>query len=202
MRIVAAAVAVSLTLAISPQALGLENIPKEDLGSGMPEKPAPTRAQRLDELFATLKSAKDEATGRSAENSILELWLESGSDTVDLLMSWALKAIEDKAYGQALDFLDRIVTLKPDYAEGWNKRATVFYMTDDYSQSIADIKHALVLEPRHFGALGGLGSILHDIGDDTKAIEAFNRALALDPYLDSVKKALADIHKDSDGNDI
>ena len=144
----------------------------------------------------------DEGAAKKAENNILALWLESGSDTVDLLMSWSLKAIEDKDYGLALDFLDRIVTMRPDYAEGWNKRATVFYLTDDYSQSIADIKRALIIEPRHFGALSGLGSILHEIGDDKTAIEVYDQALALDPYLDNVKKALGEIHKDTDGKDI
>jgi tetratricopeptide (TPR) repeat protein len=201
MRIVAAALAASLTFVITPGALGLENTPKESLGSGMPDKPPRTRAERLDGLFAALKSP-DEATAKKAESDILALWLESGSDTVDLLMSWSLKAIEDKDYPLALDFLDRVVTMKPDYAEGWNKRATVYYLTDDYSQSIADIKRALIIEPRHFGALAGLGSILHDIGEDKKAIEAFDQALALDPHLDVVKKALDEIHKDTDGTDI
>jgi tetratricopeptide (TPR) repeat protein len=202
MRIVTAALAASLTLAFSPLALGLENVPKESLGPGLPDKPAPTRAARLDELFASLKAAPDEGAAKGAENGIIALWLESGSDTIDLLMSWSLKAIEDKDYPLALDLLDRVVTMKPDYAEGWNKRATVFYLTEDYGQSISDIRRALTIEPRHFGALSGLGSILHEIGDDKKAVDAYNQALALDPYLDNVKKALGEIHKDTDGKDI
>lgn len=203
MRIVAAALAASLTLVVSPLALGQEGAaPLQDSGSGATEKPLPPRAERLDALFATLKAAPDEAAAKRAENGILALWLESGSDTVDLLMAWSLKALDDKDYPRALDFLDRVVTMKPDYVEGWTKRATVFFLTEDYGQAVADIQRALVLEPRHFGALSGLGTILHEVGEDAKAIEAFNHALALDPYLEGVKKALAAIHKDTDGNDI
>jgi tetratricopeptide (TPR) repeat protein len=206
MRIVAAALAASLTLIVPPHALGQEAVaPLQDSGSrATAEKPEPLppRAQRLDELFATLKAAPDQSAAKRAENGIMALWLESGSDTVDLLMVWSLKAIDDKDYPRALDFLDRVVTMKPDYAEGWNKRATVFYLTENYSQAVADIQRALIAEPRHFGALSGLGSILREIGADKKAIEAYNQALALDPYLDGVKKALGELEKETHGNDI
>ena len=158
-----------------------------------PDKPAPSRGERLDSLFATLKSAKSVREAKVAESSILGLWLESGSDTVDLLMDWAMKAIDAKNYALALDYLDRVVTMKPDYAEGWNKRATVYFLTDDYKKSIFDIERTLALEPRHFGALSGLGMIMRDIGQDKRAIDAFQRALAVDPYLDNVKKALDEI---------
>ena len=137
-----------------------------------------------------------------AESSILGLWLESGSDTVDLLMDWAMKAIDAKNYALALDYLDRVVTMKPDYAEGWNKRATVYFLTDDYKKSIFDIERTLALEPRHFGALSGLGMIMRDIGQDKRAIDAFQRALAVDPYLDNVKKALDEIQTDDAGKEI
>ena len=202
MRIVAAALAASLTLTVAPLAWGAESSPRETPSVDKPEKPPLSRAQRLDELFASLKSAPDKSAAKRAENSILALWLESGSDTVDLLMAWSLKAIDDKDYPRALDILDRVVTMKPDYAEGWNKRATVFFMTEDYSRAVADIQRALVIEPRHFGALSGLGTILHETDQDKKAIEVFNHALALNPYLEGVKKALDEIHKDTDGDDI
>ncbi len=121
------------------------------------------------------------AVVEAAEAAILKLWLESGSDTVDLLMERTLKAMDEKNYSLALDFLDRIVTLEPDYVEGWNKRATVFYLTDDYGKSVSDIERVLSIEPRHFGALAGLGTILRELGDDKRALEAYRQALALDP---------------------
>jgi tetratricopeptide (TPR) repeat protein len=77
--------------------------------------------------------------------------------------------------------------------EGWNKRATVYYLTDDYAKSLSDIQRVLALEPRHFAALSGLGAILSDIGDDQRAIEAYQEALTIDPHLDNVKKALDEI---------
>lgn len=167
-----------------------------------PDKPAPSRSERLDGLFATLKSAKSVREAKVAESSILGLWLESGSDTVDLLMDWAIKAIDAKNYSLALDYLDRVVTMKPDYAEGWNKRATVYFLIDDYKKSIFDIERTLALEPRHFGALSGLGMIMRDISQDKRAIDAFQRALAVDPYLDNVKKALDDIQGENAGKEI
>jgi tetratricopeptide (TPR) repeat protein len=159
------------------------------------------RAEQLDALFHTLKTEQSEAAA-AAESAILRLWMESGSDTVDILMDWALKAMDEKNYALALDFLDRIVTLKPDFVEGWNKRATVFFLTDDYAKSLTDIRRALALEPRHFGALAGLGTILRDLGEDKRALEIYRQALALDPRMDSVRKAIAEIEKDAGGKDI
>ena len=178
-----------------------------DSGAAAPDKSPPveekaSRASQLDSLFATLKSAKNPDDAKEAENGIIELWLQSGSDTVDLLMNWTLQAIEAKDYSLALDYLDRITTMKPDYAEGWNKRATVYFLLDDYEKSIADIGQTLALEPRHFGALSGLGTMLRDLGEDKRAIDAYKRALAVDPYLDNVQKALDELEKKAAGQNI
>jgi tetratricopeptide (TPR) repeat protein len=162
----------------------------------------PSRAEQLNLLFATLKSSPDAEAAKAAEDDIIKLWLESGSDTVDLLMGWTLAAMEEKNYALALDYLDRIVTMKPDYAEGWNKRATVHFLVDDYSKAIADIERTLALEPRHFGALSGLGTIMRDIGDNRRAVTAYRQALEVDPHLDNVKQALDEIDKEGAGEDI
>jgi tetratricopeptide (TPR) repeat protein len=165
-----------------------------------PDTEAPSaeasRDSRLDSLFETLQSTSDSRVAESAERDIIEIWLESGSDTVDLLMRWSLDAMEEKNYPLALDYLDRVLIMQPDYAEGWNKRATVHFLTDDYSKAIADIEQTLALEPRHFGALSGLGTILREIGDVDRAVVAFREALAVDPHLDSVKDALDEIEKE------
>jgi tetratricopeptide (TPR) repeat protein len=157
------------------------------------EQPPLSRAEQLDQLFATLATADSTEAARAAEEKIVGLWMESGSDTVDLLMKWALQAIDEENYPLALDLLDRITTLKPNYVEGWNKRASVYYLTEDYSKSLADIRRVLALEPRHFAALSGLGAILADVGDNKRAIEVYKRALEIDPHLDNVKKALDEI---------
>jgi tetratricopeptide (TPR) repeat protein len=152
-----------------------------------------SRAAQLDELFTTLKSAPNKEAADAAESSINRIWLQSGSDTVDLLMTWALKAMSEKDYGLALDYLDRITMMKPDYAEGWNTRATVHFLMQDYGPSLSDINRTLALEPRHFGAMSGLGMILRELDQNDRAIAVFRAALAIDPYLESVKKALEDL---------
>jgi tetratricopeptide (TPR) repeat protein len=149
-----------------------------------------SRTEQLDSLFDALKKAKDKAAAESTENLIASIWLKSGSDTVDLLMDWTQQAVKNKNYPLALDYLDRIVTLKPDYVEGWNTRATVYYLREDYGKALADIERTLRLEPRHFGALTGLGTILREIGQDERALEVYRRVIALDPHMDDVQKAI------------
>ncbi len=159
------------------------------------------KAERIDSLFASLQSETDPDAADEIENAILALWLESGSDTVDLLMQWTLKAMEQKQYPRALDFLDRIVLLDPGYVEGWNKRATVYFLMDDYGKSIADIGRVLELEPRHFGALSGLGVLFRAVGEDQRAIAAFREALAVDPHLDNVREELEQLETDTAGEE-
>jgi len=162
----------------------------------------PTVAQALDEAFVTLKTTADRREAKHAEQRIINLWLESGSDTIDLLMDWTLSAVDEGDYALALDYLDRVTLLSPDYAEGWNKRATVFFLIDDYAKSIADIERVLALEPRHFGAMSGLGIILQEIGDESHAIEVFEQALGINPTLDEVREALAELRDESAGAEI
>ena len=158
-------------------------------------------ASRLDSLFERLKSTADIEAAKAAENDIIVIWLESGSDTVDLLMRWTLDAVEAKNFALALDYLDRIVTMRPDYAEGWNKRASVHFLLDDYSKAIADIEQTLALEPRHFGALSGLGKIMRDLGDNQQAAFAYRLALEIDPHLDDVKAGLKEIEAEEAGRE-
>jgi tetratricopeptide (TPR) repeat protein len=161
-----------------------------------------SKTAQLDDLFQTLKAPPSKEAAKAAEDSIWRLWLQSGSDTIDLLMNWAMKAMEAKDYATALDFLDRVILMKPDFAEGWNKRATVYFLMDDYSKSIADIGKTLALEPRHFGALSGLGMIMREIGDNKRAIEAYQKALAVDPNLEGVQKALDELQAKAAGKQI
>jgi tetratricopeptide (TPR) repeat protein len=166
-----------------------------------PESKAPAEAD-LDTLFSELKNAPNADAAKAAEAAILRRFLTSGSDTVDLLMTWAIDSMNKEDYPLALDILDNIVTIKPDYAEGWNKRATVYYLADEYAKSLADIRRVLSLQPRHFGALSGLGMIMRELGEKKKAITAFREALAVDPYLESVKKALEELEKENAGQAI
>lgn len=151
------------------------------------EAATPLTDETLDGLFSRLAVSEDDQEAKSVEYEIIKRFHRSGSDTTDLLMSWVSKAMEGEQLPLALDVLDRIVVLQPDYAEGWNKRATVNYMIGEYGRSIADIEKTLALEPRHFGALSGLGLILNELGEEERALEAFEKALEIHPHLDNAK---------------
>ena len=133
---------------------------------------------------------------------MLQAWLASGSDTIDLLMERAMFAMEGKDYALALELLDAIVELKPDFAEGWNKRATLYYLIDDYDRSMRDIQKVLALEPRHFGALSGLGLILQDVGQTRGALAAFQQALAVHPFLGNIEDSVTELLREVEGDAI
>lgn len=156
----------------------------------------------LDRLFLELREARSPGESKDAEVAIVQTWLMSGSDTVDILMTRTIQAMQEERYPVALDLLDSIITLKPDYAEGWNKRATVYFLTDDYQRSLSDIQRVLALEPRHFGALSGLGLIMQNLGDDERALFAFKRALEVHPRLKTAKDAVADLEEKLSGQDL
>jgi tetratricopeptide (TPR) repeat protein len=150
-------------------------------GKAQEMKREPTKAERLDKLFAELKRESDPDKARKTADQIRAEWLDSGSATVNLLLQWSDKAVADKHYATALDLLDQITVLKPDFAEGWNRRATLHYIMDDYSKSMADIDRVLALEPRHFGALAGMAGIFLSIGNDQMAFDALRRVLDIYP---------------------
>lgn len=157
----------------------------------------------MDQLFAQLADKSDPDAGQAAENEIQRRWLNSGGDTIDLLMQWSAQSLATKDYGASLDFLDAVTALKPDYAEAWNRRATIYYLQDDYGKAIADLEKVLALEPRHFGALAGLGLILRDIDRKADALAALQKALAIDPYLDSdVQDTIDELKPEVDGEEI
>jgi tetratricopeptide (TPR) repeat protein len=170
-----------------------------------PEKPReakPDRGRSIDFLFEALKAAPDAATAKLIENRIWVLWLTSGSDTADLLMSRVKEAVEQKDVDLAIRLLDAIIELKPDYAEAWNRRATMYFGRQDYGRALADIAQTLAREPRHFGALTGLGMILQEMGEDKRALEVFRRAIELDPHLPKIPELIKALTDKVDGRAI
>lgn len=154
---------------------------------------------RLDELFANLAKSDNPKEAERIGREIQMLWMDSGSDTVDVLMSRAGKAIQADDHALALDLLDTVVILKPTYAEGWNRRATVHYMTEDFGKSLVDIERTLALEPRHWGALSGLAIIQRRLGFESEALATFRRALEVNPSLENATKAVNDLEKEAEG---
>ena len=160
------------------------------------------RTRGLDFLFGALKVAPDEASAKNVEARIWALWSHTPSDTTALLMTRAKAAMDAQQLDVALKLLDAVIKLHPDYVEGWNRRATLYYLRNDYTHSIEDIEQVLAREPRHFGALTGLGMIMQDIGDDKRALDAFRKALAIDPYLDKVPEMIKTLSEKVEGRDI
>ena len=173
---------------------------QSDEADDIPQISLPSLA--LDQLFEELAVSPDTAHSARFEAEILKRLHASGSATTDLLLSWAMEAMNKERYTNALDILDQVILLDPDFVEGWNKRATVHFLMKDYGKSIADIHHTLALEPRHFGALSGLGMIFRDIGKDHLASEAFRKALAVHPQLKRTREALEALEKKIAGEDI
>jgi tetratricopeptide (TPR) repeat protein len=158
--------------------------------------------QNLDFLFDALKIAPDDETARAIERRIWAIWFVSPSDTANLLMSRVRKAVEDKDLDLALQLLDAIVKIRPDYVEAWNRRATIYFMKNDYGKSLADIRHVLKLEPRHFGALSGLGLILQELGDDRHALDVYRRTLKIYPRIQRVPDTVKTLEEKVEGKDI
>jgi tetratricopeptide (TPR) repeat protein len=174
----------------------------------IPEAPArlpkvgADKTRGLDFLFGALKAAPDEASAKHVEARIWALWMQTPSDTAALLMVRAKAAMDAQQIDVALKLLDAVVKLRPDYVEGWNRRATLYYLKNDYAHSLEDIEQVLVREPRHFGALAGLGMIMQDIGDEKRALDAFRKALAVNPYLEKVPELVKTLSEKVEGRDI
>ncbi|MET0606231.1 MAG: tetratricopeptide repeat protein [Beijerinckiaceae bacterium] len=166
-------------------------------------EPVPDTPKGLDSLFERLAKAEDEEEAKGIANLIERRWLRSGSDVVDLLMSRGMSAMQqkDQDLPQAIELFDRVLQLEPQFAEAYNKRATAFFLLGDYQRSMLDVRETLAREPRHYGALAGLGQILLVNGDKKRAMEAFRKASQLNPRMPNVKAVIERLAPDVDGRD-
>jgi tetratricopeptide (TPR) repeat protein len=170
--------------------------------ASLPRPQTGDKKQNLDRLFEALKVAPDEESAKFVENRIWAIWLASGSDTVNLLMTRVKTAVDAKDHDLALRLLDAIIDIKPEFVEAWNRRATLYYSKKEFGRALEDIRQVLAREPRHFGALSGLGIILQEIGDEKHALEAFRRALALHPKIERIPDLAKKLSDKLDGRDI
>jgi tetratricopeptide (TPR) repeat protein len=155
--------------------------------------------KRLDALFARLQATEDEAEARRITGRIWVIWRETPNDVARNFMRVGMRAMSEEHYEQALQAFNKVVQAAPEFAEGWNARATLLYLMGDYPASVTDIRRTLALEPRHFGAWSGLGLIYMSLERYQAALEAFDKALKLNPHLtgsrrniDLIKKRLKD----------
>jgi tetratricopeptide (TPR) repeat protein len=195
-----AVMAIALTSAASAQ-----QPPSKDWVQPPSELPRAQRGEptyNLDTLFAALKIAPDEESAKAIEQRIWALWMNPGSDTCSLLMTRVKVATDAKDYDLALKLLNAIVEIKPDYVEAWNRRATIYYLKNDFGHAIADIREVLAREPRHFGALSGLGMMLQELGDDKDALTAYREALAVDPHLEHIPDVVKTLAEKVEGREI
>lgn len=176
-----------------------DTIPDEGAQVAVEEEDPEETLSRLDQLYNDLADADKAGDRDRIASGIRRIWMESGSATVDLLMMRAGRAIEADDHALALDLLDVVVVLKPSFAEGWNRRATVHYMREDFGKSLVDIERTLALEPRHWGALSGLAIIQRRLGFETEALDTFKQALEIHPGLENAEEAVKDLQKSAEG---
>lgn len=150
---------------------------------------------RLNALFDRLKTADSAADATVLTQQIWAIWRQSEIDTINVLMARGIQEMSRGNYEVALAAFNKVVKLEPNLAEGWNKRATVYYLIGKYEASVHDIERTLTLEPRHFGALSGLGFIYLSLGNKREALRAFQAALKLNPYLPGARTKAEELRR-------
>lgn len=177
--------------------------PKADQGKqAEPKAEAPQLRGTLDDLFRRLKDAKNPQEAKSLATQIERRFARSGSDTVDLLAARANEVFAEGEAAVGIEIMDRALVLKPDWAEGYHRRATMFFAMDDMTRALVDLNAAIAREPRHFGALTGMGLVFQRLGDEKRAFIAYQKAYEINPSLESVKTILDRLEPDVKGRDI
>ena len=158
---------------------------------------------RLDDLFAQLAGNLTASQARQVESQIWRIWYgyDGDHEEVDRLMAMGRFANRSGYIDLAHTFYSQVIEADPEFAEGWNRRATVNYLRGALDESLADIEQTLALEPRHFGALAGRGLVYLALNEPERALAAFEAALAVNPHL-SGARANAETLRDLVGEDI
>lgn len=163
----------------------------------------PAQAQSaVDGLFEKLQETQNPIEAKQLERQIWAAWSKAESDTLDALMGGGIAVMEKGDYSRAQEIFSTMIELKPDFAEAYNKRATVRFLAGDYAGSVADIERTLKLEPRHFGALSGLGTIMERLDNLPEALKAYRRALAANPHLNDGADKLKELRRKIDAREL
>jgi tetratricopeptide (TPR) repeat protein len=192
------------TLVLGPPFIGADAAPDRTFPQPgdwtSPEKPR--RPSTLDDLFARLAAAGDEVEAKGVAGLIERRLAQSGSPTADLLMARSGEALQGKDAALAVELLDRVTTLRPEWAEAWSRRAAAFYMLDDPASALADIRQALAHEPRHYDAWAALGHVEAAAGDKKRALEAYHRALAIYPFMPGLREIISKLAPEVEGREL
>jgi tetratricopeptide (TPR) repeat protein len=182
-----------------PKAHGLPKAYKP--GSTLPKTPA-EREKMLSDLYALLATAENENSAKAVAEAIERVWQHSGSATIDLLMQRAMQAIAEEKLDLAIKLLNHVVTLAPDFTEGWNRRAYAYFVKNDVEHALGDLRRALALDPNHFKALEGLAQIMREIGEKKAALKAYRQLLSVHPYWPGAQQAIEELERDVNGQGI
>ncbi len=162
---------------------------------------ADAQTAELDQLFERLQEPVLPEWQR-VEDDIWREWSRSGSPAMDLLLQRGREAMEEGDIEAAIEHLTALTDHAPDFAEGWNARATAYFNAGLFGPSLADIQRTLALNPRHFGAMGGLALILEEIGQPDKALEAWQAAQAIHPHRPGINEAIDRLERQVSGTDL
>ncbi|MDB5641705.1 MAG: uncharacterized protein JWN07_1022 [Hyphomicrobiales bacterium] len=181
----------------------VESKPEESKPGQQAQAAQPAGRQKiLDDLFERLGKTKDTAEAQGISGAIQRVWSRSGSDTADIIMERTTTLIRQKDWTTADEMLSKLVDIEPDWAEAWNRRATVRFFQQDTSGAMEDLAHVLKLEPRHFTALVGVGAILERNEQKPQALRVFRRVLEINPQLDEIRKKVDKLSIDVEGREI
>lgn len=150
----------------------------------------------LDSLFDDLAKAEDASQAARLESRIWQLWLQVPEGVPQQLIEDVESAMRSANLEAALSAAELLIEADPEYAEAWNKRATVRYLAGDYDGSVADIRQTLALEPRHFGAISGLGLIFLRQGDKPAALAAFEHVLEISPSSGNARASVERVRRE------
>lgn len=162
--------------------------------------PAMAQTEVLDQLFADLQDP--ETDHAAVEDKIWREWGKSGSDAMDLLLERGRAAVNAGDLSKAIEHFSALIDHAPEFAEGWNARATAFFLADEYGLSVNDIQSTLSLNPRHFGALSGLGMIMEQIEENENALRAYQAALAVHPFRPNLIAAVKRLQEKTAGTEL
>jgi len=168
---------------------------------GYAQSEEPAQSEELDRLFEELAAA-DDTSWQAIEQNIWREWSKSGSPAMDLLLKRGRSAMQAGDWALAIEHLTALTDHAPDFAEGWNARATAYFQAGLYGPSIADIEKTLALNPRHFGAMSGLARILEEIGYPKEALEMYRNVVAIHPFRPDINTAIERLEKDVGGTDL